>query len=364
MHTRDTYAPYVEKLLLDGQRAKLTRAALETLAVIAYRQPVTRSRVAAVRGVNVDGVIRTLVTRGLIEETGNDPDTGGILYRTTELFLERLGLSSLQDLPPIAPRCCPKWMRSTMSAKNSDDGVRLQKVLSQAGVASRRAAEELIAEGRVSVDGKVVREMGRRVDPDTAVIHVDGSRVIVREDTLHLALNKPKGVHSTMSDEMGRPCVGDYVRERAESGGARLFHVGRLDVDTEGLLLLTNDGELAHRLMHPSYRVLKTYLAEVPGPVAKDVGKRLKAGIVLEDGPIKVDAFRLVDSMPGKALVEVVLHEGRKHIVRRLLAEVGYPVQRLVRTEIAGVQLGNQRPGSLRRLTRAEVGQLYSAVGM
>ncbi|GAA3431262.1 23S rRNA pseudouridine2605 synthase [Kutzneria kofuensis] len=242
--------------------------------------------------------------------------------------------------------------------------MRLQKVLSQAGVASRRAAEELIAEGRVSVDGKVVREMGRRVDPDTAVIHVDGSRVIVREDTLHLALNKPKGVHSTMSDEMGRPCVGDYVRERAESGGARLFHVGRLDVDTEGLLLLTNDGELAHRLMHPSYRVLKTYLAEVPGPVAKDVGKRLKAGIVLEDGPIKVDAFRLVDSMPGKALVEVVLHEGRKHIVRRLLAEVGYPVQRLVRTEIAGVQLGNQRPGSLRRLTRAEVGQLYSAVGM
>jgi 23S rRNA pseudouridine2605 synthase len=255
-------------------------------------------------------------------------------------------------------------MRSTMSAKNSDDGVRLQKVLSQAGVASRRAAEELIAEGRVSVDGEVVREMGRRVDPETAVIHVDGSRVIVREDTLHLALNKPKGVHSTMSDEMGRPCVGDYVRERHESGGARLFHVGRLDVETEGLLLLTNDGELAHRLMHPSYRVLKTYLAEVPGPVAKDVGKRLKAGIVLEDGPIKVDAFRLVDSLPGKAMVEVVLHEGRKHIVRRLLDEVGYPVQRLVRTEIAGVQLGNQRPGSLRRLTRAEVGLLYAAVGM
>ena len=246
----------------------------------------------------------------------------------------------------------------------SDDGVRLQKVLSQAGVASRRAAEELIAEGRVSVDGKVVREMGRRVDPDTAVIHVDGSRVIVRDDVLHLALNKPKGVHSTMSDEMGRPCVGDYVRERAESGGARLFHVGRLDVETEGLLLLTNDGDLAHRLMHPSYQVLKTYLAEVPGPVAKDVGKRLKSGIVLEDGPIKVDAFRLVDSMPGKAMVEVVLHEGRKHIVRRLLDEVGYPVQRLVRTDIAGVQLGNQRPGSLRRLTRGEVGTLYKAVGM
>ncbi|MBV9843637.1 MAG: rRNA pseudouridine synthase [Kutzneria sp.] len=244
------------------------------------------------------------------------------------------------------------------------EGVRLQKVLARAGVASRRAAEELIAAGRVSVDGKVVRSQGRRVDPDSAVIHVDGSRVIVRDDTVHLMLNKPKGVHSTMSDDAGRPCVGDYVRERAESGGARLFHVGRLDVETEGLLLLTNDGELAHRLMHPSYAVLKTYLAEVPGPVARDVGKRLRAGVELEDGPIKVDAFRLVDSLPGKALVEVVLHEGRKHIVRRLLDEVGYPVQRLVRTELAGVRLGNQRPGSLRRLSRTEVGLLYRAVGL
>ncbi|AHH99787.1 pseudouridine synthase [Kutzneria viridogrisea] len=246
----------------------------------------------------------------------------------------------------------------------ADEGVRLQKVLAQAGIASRRASEELIAEGRVSVDGEVVREQGRRVNPDTAVIHVDGSRVVVRDDVLHLLLNKPRGVHSTMSDEMGRPCVGDYVKERTETGGTRLFHVGRLDADTEGLLLLTNDGELAHRLMHPSYNVLKTYLAEVPGPVAKDVGKRLKAGIELEDGPIKVDAFRLVDAMPGKALVEVVVHEGRKHVVRRLLEEVGYPVQRLVRTELAGVQLGNQRPGSLRKLNRNEVALLYKAVGL
>ena len=251
-----------------------------------------------------------------------------------------------------------------MSASSSEDGVRLQKVLSQAGVASRRAAEELIADGRVSVDGEIVREMGRRVDPDTAVIHVDGSRVIVREDMVHLLLNKPRGLLSTMSDDEGRPCIGDYIRDRTDFGGTRLFHVGRLDVDTEGLLLLTNDGELAHRLMHPSYNVLKTYLAEVPGPVAKDVGKRLKAGIELEDGPVKVDAFRLVDATPGRALVEVVLHEGRKHIVRRLLEAVGHPVQRLVRTEIGGVQLGNQRPGAIRRLNRGEIGTLYKAVGL
>ncbi|GDY33597.1 pseudouridine synthase [Gandjariella thermophila] len=241
-----------------------------------------------------------------------------------------------------------------------DDGVRLQKVLAKAGVASRRAAEELIAEGRVEVDGKVVSEMGRRVDPETAVIHVDGVRVIVRDDLVHLAFNKPRGVHSTMSDDRGRPSIGDYVRSRKE----RLFHVGRLDADTEGLLLLTNDGELAHRLMHPSYDVAKTYLAEVPGPVPREVGRLLRSGVELEDGPAKADAFRVVDSVGGKAMVEITLHEGRKHIVRRLLAEVGHPVRRLVRTAVGEVRLGNQRPGSLRALTRDEVGSLYTAVGL
>jgi 23S rRNA pseudouridine2605 synthase len=242
------------------------------------------------------------------------------------------------------------------------DGVRLQKVLANAGIASRRAAEEMIEAGRVSVNGETVREQGMRVDPDTVAIHVDGMRVIIREDLEYLALNKPTGVHSTMSDEHGRPCVGDYVRDKHESGGLRLFHVGRLDVETEGLLLLTNDGDLAHRLMHPSFEVPKTYLAEVPGPVARDLGRQLRAGIELEDGPAKVDSFKLVDSMPGKALVEIVLHEGRKHIVRRMLEQTGYPVQRLVRTAIGDVRLGNQRPGSLRRLTRTEVGALHALV--
>ena len=240
------------------------------------------------------------------------------------------------------------------------EGVRLQKVLAKAGVGSRRAAEELIAEGRVSVDGQTVTEFGRRVDPATAVIHVDGVRVNVREDLVHLALNKPRGVHTTMSDERGRPCVGDYLRGRKE----RLFHVGRLDADTEGLLLLTNDGDLAHRLMHPSFLVLKTYLAEVAGSVPRGLGRRLKEGVELEDGMVTVDAFKVVDTSGGRSMVEVVLHEGRKHIVRRLLAEVGHPVQRLVRTRIGDVHLGSQRAGSLRVLTRAEVGSLYSDVGL
>ena len=239
-------------------------------------------------------------------------------------------------------------------------GVRLQKVLAQAGVASRRAAEGLIAAGRVEVDGEVVREQGRRVDPRTAVIHVDGSRLVVRDDLVYLAFNKPSGVHSTMSDEQGRPCVGDYVRSRAE----RLFHVGRLDADTEGLLLLTNDGELAHRLMHPSYEVLKTYVAQVPGQVPRDLGRRLRAGVTLDDGPVAVHSFRVVDATPGRSMVEIVVHEGRKHIVRRLLESVGHPVQRLVRTAIGPVRLGEQRPGSLRALSRAEVGALHQSVGL
>ena len=240
------------------------------------------------------------------------------------------------------------------------DGVRLLKVLAQAGVASRRAAEELIAAGRVSVDGEVVREMGRRVDPITAVVHVDGSRVVLRDDLVHLALNKPRGMLSTMSDERGRPCIGDLVAGR----GDRLFHVGRLDADTEGLLLLTNNGELGHRLTHPSFEVQKTYLAEVAGQVPRDLGRRLRDGVALEDGPVRVDRFRLVDSLPGRTLLELVLHEGRKHVVRRLLEEVGHPVQRLVRTAIGEVKLGTQRPGRLRPLTTAEVGALYRAVGL
>jgi 23S rRNA pseudouridine2605 synthase len=250
-------------------------------------------------------------------------------------------------------------------------GVRLQKVLSQAGVASRRAAEEMIAEGRVSVDGQVVRQMGRRIDPTVAVVRVDGARVELRDDVVHLALNKPRGMLSAMSDDRGRPCVGDLV---AGQGGVdarfgkpsrvRLFHVGRLDADTEGLLLLTNDGELGHRLTHPSFEVSKTYLAEVPGPIPRDLGRRLREGVDLADGPVRVDSFRVVDAHAGKAMVEVVLHEGRKHVVRRLLDEVGHPVRRLVRTAIGEVSLGPQRPGTLRPLTRPELGSLYRAVGM
>lgn len=244
-----------------------------------------------------------------------------------------------------------------------EDGVRLQKVLAQAGVASRRAAEQLIDEGRVEVDGRIVREQGVRVDPEVAVVRVDGTRVVIKADLVHIALNKPRGWQSTMSDDLGRPCIGDIVSERVQAG-QRLFHVGRLDADTEGLILLTNDGDLAHRLMHPSFEVSKTYLATVQGVLDRDAGKKLRSGVELDDGPAKVDSYAVLDVNEGKTLVKVVLHEGRKHIVRRLFDEVGYPVKRLVRTDIGAVALGDQRPGTLRVLGRGEVGSLYGAVGL
>ena len=245
----------------------------------------------------------------------------------------------------------------------NEEGVRLQKVLSQAGIASRRVAERMILDGRVEVDGQIVTELGTRVHPDRQVVRVDGTRVLVDEDLVYLALNKPKGMHSTMSDDQGRPCIGDLVEHRVR-GNKKLFHVGRLDADTEGLILLTNDGELAHRLMHPRYEVSKTYLATVQGTVPRGLGKKVREGVELDDGPVYVDEFAVVDMVAGKSLVNIVLHEGRNRLVRRLMAEVGFPVKELVRTHIGTVALGDQRVNSLRALTRKEVGELYQAVGL
>ncbi|GII13707.1 pseudouridine synthase [Planomonospora parontospora] len=239
-------------------------------------------------------------------------------------------------------------------------GVRLQKVLAQAGVASRRACEELIGDGRVTVDGQVVRRFGARVDPAKQVIHVDGKRLPTMPDLVYFAINKPIGVVSTMSDPDGRPSLADYVADRTE----RLFHVGRLDTETEGLIILTNDGELANRLTHPSYGVQKKYWAKVPGRIKPDLARRLKKGIELEDGLAKADSFALVQEHGQQALVEIVLHEGRKHIVRRMLEEVGHPVIDLARIEFGPVKLGRLKPGTVRALTVKEVGELYAAVGL
>ncbi len=239
-------------------------------------------------------------------------------------------------------------------------GVRLQKILASAGVGSRRYCEELIGAGRVEVDGEIVRRFGARVDPQQQVIRVDGKRIPAREDLVYVALNKPAGVLTTMSDSRGRPTMADLLGDTSE----RLFHVGRLDYDTEGLMLLMNDGELAHRLAHPRFGVPKTYLAEVSGPVPRDLGRQLITGIELEDGVASADRFRVVERLGSRALVEITLHEGRKHIVKRMLAAAGHPVSRLVRTQVGPVTLGSLRPGTTRQLSTKEVGELYAAVGL
>lgn len=249
-------------------------------------------------------------------------------------------------------------------AKRTNDDqaglIRLQKVMAAAGLGSRRACEALIEAGRVEVDGQRVREQGMRIDPRTAVVRVDGERVPTAPDTAVYAFNKPRGVISTMSDDEGRPCVGDWVAGRTE----RLFHVGRLDADTEGLLILTNDGELANRLGHPSFEVDKTYVATVRGEVSPQALRALREGVELEDGPARCDSARIVQKLPDRTLVELVIHEGRNRIVRRIMTEVGYPVTDLVRTRIGPVHLGQQRPGVVRAITGPELRSLYTEVGL
>jgi 23S rRNA pseudouridine2605 synthase len=241
----------------------------------------------------------------------------------------------------------------------ADTAERLQKVLAAAGVGSRRACEDLIFRRRVTVNGKVAK-LGDKVDPATAEIHVDGQRVVTDTKLVYIAMNKPRGVVSSLDDEKGRSELADFLGQFSQ----RLYHVGRLDADSEGLLLLTNDGTLAHKLMHPSYGIAKTYLAEVAGPLPRTVGRRLLSGVQLDDGPAKVDTFKLVDALGKTAQIEITLHEGRKHIVRRMLAEVGHPVTRLVRTDLGPISLGNLKPGKQRKLSQQEVGALYQAVGL
>jgi 23S rRNA pseudouridine2605 synthase len=241
--------------------------------------------------------------------------------------------------------------------RDEDGQVRLHKLLARSGVASRRKCEELMLAGEVTVDGEVVTRLGTKVDPTTAVIRVSGRRLPPISPNVYLVLNKPVGVTSTMSDPHAERTLSDLVADRPE----RLFHVGRLDTDTAGLILLTNDGEFAQRMAHPSYEVDKTYVAAVEGAVYPNVVKRLLAGVELEDGPVTVRSARLVGGRGSSAqgsIVELVIHEGRNRIVRRLLDAVGHPVQRLTRTRIGPVALGQLKSGELRDLTNEELGEL------
>ncbi|CAN5191594.1 pseudouridine synthase [soil metagenome] len=236
------------------------------------------------------------------------------------------------------------------------DGVRLQKLMAAAGVASRRVSENLIVAGRVSVNGETVTELGRRVLP-TDRVAVDGSAIQLDASRRYLMFNKPIGVVSSLQDDRGRPDLSRYVEQYEQ----RLFNVGRLDAQTSGLLVLTNDGELAHVLAHPSFGVTKTYVAKVEGRVLPQTIARLTAGVDLDDGPIAADRAKIVGQPAStESIVELTLHSGRNRIVRRMLAEVGHPVIELVRRQFGPLHLGSLAPGAIRDLTKVELGALLT----
>ncbi len=245
-----------------------------------------------------------------------------------------------------------------MSPIDADRAERVQKVLAAAGIGSRRACEELIAAGRVCVDGELVI-LGGKADPTTQVITVDGERIHTNPLLVYLLLNKPTGVVTTVTDPQGRPTVMDLV-----PSAPRVYPVGRLDRDTEGLLVLTNDGELANRLAHPSYEVEKTYVAQIRGPAKRRSLRTLLEGVDLEDGPARARSVRELGAAGDRTLIEIVLAEGRKREVRRMLQAVGLPLERLARVRIGPLHLGDIAPGKSRPLTGAEVRALYGAVGL
>jgi 23S rRNA pseudouridine2605 synthase len=236
---------------------------------------------------------------------------------------------------------------------------RLQKILAHAGVASRRKAEQLISEGRVELNGKVVRELGTKADPSSDIIRVDGKAIAEPEDKVWFVLYKPAGCVTTLNDPEGRPTIAEYLRSIPE----RVYPVGRLDYDVEGALLVTNDGELAHQLMHPRFGVRRTYLAKVAGVPKAEQIDRLTRGVRLDDGRAKALEAAVQSHTPRNTWVRVVVAEGRPHLVKRLMEAVGAPVMKLYRADYGGVDVAGMRPGEVRELTRGEIHQLRQQAG-
>lgn len=445
LFTHPAYHDVVEAYVLSWDTQKLSQAALETLAVIAYHQPVTREVVKGIRGVNSDGVIASLVDKGLVRELGRDPQRGqAIIYGTTNAFLEKFGLRSTRDLPDLeqfAPdeqsrqfireRLSGRSIQSTLEEQAEDldeerelldtdvedvDAVedletwtstrprricmtrtnevgetravgnavpvtdaqpvyprtmRLQRFLARAGVASRRGSEDLMTAGRVTVNGQVATELGTKVDVDRDHIEVDGMPVKLNQGAVYLMLYKPTGYLTTMSDPQERPCVADLVPRDRFPG---LFPVGRLDRDTTGLLLFTTDGDLSQDLLHPSKHVYKTYQALVDGHLTDRDLEPLRRGIELDDGLCQPAICRIINAReaeavapqgvkPGTTAVEVIIREGRKNQVKRMLSKIHHPVIRLHRCNFAGLELKDVAKGSWRELTDREV-QILKAGGI
>lgn len=254
-----------------------------------------------------------------------------------------------------------QYSRANKSYESREDDIRLQKVLAQAGFGSRRKCEQMIVDGRVEVDGELITELGSRVNPKKQQIRVDGSRIHIDDKHVTLALHKPKKVLSTMDDPKGRFTLRDIIGDKY----SRVFHMGRLDYDSEGLILMTDDGELSQHVMHPKYEVAKTYVATLEGKIGGNVCNRLvRQGVQLKDGPVRFDQCSVITQRRDQSVVKVVIHSGRNRIVRRVFDSVGYPVTRLVRTQIGPIKLGNLKPGTYRVLSAAELKSLEKEVGL
>ena len=422
--TRTELHEWVRKLFHERTTQKLSVQALETLAVIAYKQPITAPEIAEIRGVSSSGgVLSTLVERRLIKTVGRKQVVGRpFMYATTREFLERFGLNDITDLPKVeemadalgfelptalaesatAPAELPfdgapeqeeevpvgvaqrsgqngalrsfrlkaeatasssttSWLPA--SAGRSEMPERLQKILSAAGIASRRAAENLIREGRVSLNGRTVTELGTKADPESDDVRVDGRRVKPASRRRYILLYKPRGYITTRSDPQQRPTVIDLLTK----GGVRdyVYPVGRLDYDSEGLLLLTSDGDLAARLTHPRHGVAREYQVRVRGVPDHHALERLGRGIMLEGrrtAPAEVTLEKVFDGEDGsQAVLSVVIHEGRNRQVRNMCDAIGHPVIRLKRVRIGPISDERIRPGEFRDLTDREIAQLKRA---
>jgi pseudouridine synthase len=355
---REEHDDLVAEFVSGQAPSRLSQAALETLAVIAYKQPVTRSQVAAIRAVNVDSVVRTLVARGLITELFTDPETGAINYGTTDALLVNLGINSLDELPHISPLL-----------DDGADGFDARCAMTAAAGSRGRAPAEGARERRRGLAARVRAVHRRRARPGQRTGRHRAGRASTRHPTSSTSTaRRSSSTHQALrhAQQADRRRLVDEGRERppdlrrfTKEWDERLYNVGRLDAETSGLLVLTNDGDLAHVLAHPSFGVTKVYIAKVEGASAQTIA-RLTKGIELEDGPIAADKARLLDASGGTSLVELTLHSGRNRIVRRMMAAVGHPVVELVRRQFGPLHLGTLPAGRARELTTVERGALLT----
>ena len=337
-------SPYIEQLIEQKSNMKLSQAAMETLSIIAYNQPLSRSDIELIRGINSDGAVRTLIARGLIEAKDVENSRSHAL-QTTDLFLNVFGIEKIEDLPTTEED------EEEMDDFFSNELERLQKRIANSGYTSRRKAETLITEGKVKVNGQTVTELGTKVKSSDTV-EVEGIK-IEQEDKMYILFYKPTQVITSVSDDRGRTVVTDYFKDLE----TRIYPVGRLDYDTSGLLLLTNDGEFTNLMTHPRYHIQKKYVAKLKGYLMREEVKALENGIELEDGftqPAQVKVKKQ-DKDKNITLVEITISEGRNRQVRRMFEHFGHQVDKLTRIEFGNLNLKGLNAGEGRVLTPHEV---------